>query len=117
LIVSAVFAGGTDTVAYSSQSTDSFMTETLCDTVSSTALSTTDSALCLPRQVSFANTQQVQSSARRIGSTHRNNLEFARSGKVINTGIRYSVQNRSVMTHSRQSDPAALLLSLGRLII
>lgn len=82
-----------------------------------TSISSAESEFCLPRQVSSANTQRVQSNARRTTSLSRNNLEFARAGKIINAGLRYVIQNRSIIIHSSLSEPANLLLYLGKLII
>lgn len=84
---------------------------------SATSISSTESEFCLPRQVSFANTQRVQSNARRTTSISRNNLEFARAGKVINAGLRYFIQNRYIIIRSSLSEPARILLFLGKLII
>ena len=84
---------------------------------SATSISSTESEFCLPRQVSFANTQRVQSNARRTTSISRNNLEFARAGKVINAGLRYFIQNRFIIIRSSLSEPARILLFLGKLII
>lgn len=84
---------------------------------SATSISSTESEFCLPRQVSFANTQRVQSNARRTTSISRNNLEFARAGKVINAGLRFFIQNRYIIIRSSLSEPARILLFLGKLII
>lgn len=82
-----------------------------------TNISASDSELCLPRQVSFAGSQRVQSTSRRTSSVQRNNLEFIRSGKVINAGLRYFLQRKSIIVHSTQIDPANRLITLGQLII
>ncbi len=80
-------------------------------------ISPSESEFCLPRTVSFANTQRVQSGARRTNTIQRNNLEFAKAGKVMNAGIRYLVQIHSVIVHSTLIEPSHRLLCLGRLII
>lgn len=82
-----------------------------------TDISESDSELCLPRQISFANSQRVQSTARRTTGTHRNNIEFVRSGRTVNTCIRYYVQRNSILIHSSLIEPAHRLICLGRLII
>ena len=117
MIVAAAFAGATDVAVYPSQDEESSVADIVCETVCPAEFSAAESELCLPRQVSYANTHQVQSSARRTNGAQKNNVEFIRSGKVINAGIRYFIQNKSVIVHSRLTEPAALLLSLGRLII
>lgn len=81
------------------------------------SISASESEFCLPRTASYANTQRVQSGARRTNTIQRNNLEFAKAGKVMNAGIRYLVQNQSVIVHSTLIEPSHRLLSLGRLII
>ncbi len=82
-----------------------------------TDISESQSELCLPRQASFANSQRVQTSARRTSGAGRSNIEFTKSGKVINADIRYFIQNKSVIVHSSLMEPAHRLLCLGRLII
>lgn len=80
-------------------------------------ISETDSELCLPRQVSFANSFRAQSTVRRTNTAHRNNFEFAKAGKIVNAGLRYSIQHQSIIIHSSLMQPSHRLLSLGRLII
>lgn len=81
------------------------------------AVSESESELCLPRQISSANSQRVQSTARRTVGAGRSNFEFVRSGKVVNADIRYSVQRNSILIHSALIEPANRLLCLSRLII
>ena len=113
IIVAAAFAGSRDITVCPLPDEG----HNICETVCTTEISETDHEFCLPRQVSFANTQQVQSSTRRTNRTHRNNLEFIKAGKVENAGIRYHIQNKSVKIQLHLTEPASLLLSLGRLII
>ena len=80
-------------------------------------ISETDSELCLPRQVSFANSFRAQSTVRRTNTAHRNNFEFAKAGKIVNAGLRYSIQHQSIIIHSSLMQPSHRLLSLGRLIM
>ena len=89
----------------------------LTDTSYQTNISASESELCLPRQVSFANSNRVQSSARRTTTAHRSNLEFAKSGKVVNAGLRYIIQHQSIIVHSTLVEPTHRLLCLGKLII
>ena len=85
--------------------------------ISSTDLSQSDHQFSLPRQTSFANSQRAQSSVRRTNSVHRNNTEFAKSGKVVNAGLRYVTQTKSIIIHSSLIEPAHKLIYLGKLII
>ena len=85
--------------------------------ISSMDLSQSDHQFSLPRQTSFANSQRAQSSERRTNSVHRNNTEFAKSGKVVNAGLRYVTQTKSIIIHSSLIAPAHKLIYLGKLII
>lgn len=80
-------------------------------------ISSTDQEFNLPRQTSVANSQRVQSSVRRTGGTQRNNMVFAKSGRIENAGIRFFVQRKSITSHSSLIEPSHRLLSLGKLII
>lgn len=82
-----------------------------------TDISASESGFCLPRQVSFGNTNRVQSTVRRTAGAQRMNLEFAKSGKVVNAGLRYVIQLQSVIAHSSLAEPSRKLLCLGKLII
>lgn len=85
--------------------------------ISGTDISKSDHEFSLPRQTSFANSQRAQSSVRRTNSVHRNNTEFAKSGKVVNAGLRYVTQTKSIILHSSLIEPAHKLIYLGKLII
>lgn len=85
--------------------------------ISGTDISQSDHQFSLPRQTSFANSQRAQSSVRRTNSVHRNNTEFAKSGKVVNAGLRYVTQTKSIILHSSLIEPAHKLIYLGKLII
>lgn len=80
-------------------------------------ISASESQLCLPRQVSFASPQTLQGTARRTNSVHRNNLEFAKSGRILNAGLICFVQRKSLIIHSSLLEPSNKLLCLGQLII
>ena len=85
-----------------------YVSESVCHA----ELSAEESEFCLPRQVSFANSRRVNTTARRTCGAQRNNLEFTRSGKVFNAGIRYFVQKRSVIIHSALIEPSHRLCLL-----
>lgn len=87
------------------------------ETAYQTAISKQESELCLPRQVSYANSHRVQSTARRTVGAGRSDIASVRSGRIINAGIRYTVQRNSILVHSALIEPANRLLCLGRLII
>lgn len=79
--------------------------------------SDSQSDLWIPRQISSSAPVRILNGARRTGSMQRNNLEFAKAGKVVNVVICCFIQNKSITTLSSRTEPANLLLSLGRLII
>lgn len=89
----------------------------VADTAYHTDISESKSELCLPRQVSFANSQRVQTTVQRTAGAGRNNIEFTKSGKVINADIRYFTQRKSILIHSSLIEPAHKLLYLCKLII
>ena len=79
--------------------------------------STADSEFCLPRQISTANTLRAHNSVKRTSGAYRINTEFIASGKIINAGLRFCIQIKSIITRSSLADPAYRLLKLGKLII
>ena len=116
LIVVVAFSGSTDDSAVEVSKTPSVDASAMLD-ISHSSISSSEAEICLPRQISSASTPRVQNGVRRINSIQRNNIEFTKAGKVINSGIRYLVQNRSIIISSSLSEPACRLISLGRLII
>ncbi len=85
--------------------------------VSQISISSPEAELCLPRQVTFANTVRLAGGPGRTIGVHRNSLEFAKSGKVVNAGVRYITQVNTIFKHSAGIEPSHRLHSLGRLII
>ena len=73
--------------------------------------------ICIPRQVSTVTVPRLQSNSNRHESSHRQNHEVVKSGKTINSILRYVVQKKSLITHSTLMEPANKLVSLCRLII
>ena len=76
-----------------------------------------DSEFCLPRQSSSANTFRAHNSSKRTPSAHRTNTVFIASGKVINSALRFFIQNISIITRSSLTDPSCKLIRMGKLII
>ena len=116
LLVTVVFFGNADRDSYIE--TDD-ISNLLCINAeaSHSSIDASESELCLPRQVSFGNAQRVQSAPRRTTGMQRNNLEFTKSGKVCNAGLRYVIQKKSIIIHSSLAEPSHILLCLGKLII
>ncbi len=73
--------------------------------------------ICIPRQISIASTVRLQSHSSRHKTSHRHNHEVVRSGKAVNSIIRYGVQKYSSIIHSSLMEPANKLAILHRLII
>ena len=73
--------------------------------------------ICIPRQVSTVTVPRLQSNSNRHETSHRQNHEVVKSGKTINSILRYVVQKKSLITHSTLMEPANKLVSLCRLII
>lgn len=91
--------------------------QAICVAVSGNIISSSESELCLPRQISYTNPYRVQTTARRTTSYNRTNVEFAKSGKIINSGLRYFIQRKTIIIHSSLIEPSVKLLYLGKLII
>ena len=117
LIVAAAFWNLADTGHESSVSEEAVACMHIDQTSRQSDISETQHEFCLPRHVSFGNTQRVQNAPRRTAGFNRNNLEFAKSGKVINAGLRFFTQQKSIIIHSSLIEPAFRLLYLGKLII
>ena len=73
--------------------------------------------ICIPRQVSTVTVPRLQSNSNRHETSHRQNHEVVKSGKTINSILRYVVQKKSLIIHSSLMEPANKLVSLCRLII
>lgn len=115
-LVAATFVNCTDkSVSSVSDETEAGMS--LIESLNHTNISASDSELCIPRQEQIVNSQRIQSTTRRTNHVHRSSAVFAKSGKVMNAGLRYFVQQKSIIIHSTLMEPTHRLLSLGKLII
>lgn len=115
VVVFAVFSYSTDVSV--PETMEDFLREYAVEAASQDSVSPAETELCLPRQISVANTLRVQNTARRTNCSFRTGIEFTKSGKVINAGLRYFIQRNSILTYSSMTEPSSILLSLGRLII
>ena len=70
-----------------------------------------------PRPVSTVNAPRVQSNGRNNETSHRQNVEFVKSGKTINTGVRFVAQKQSLSHYSSIMETDLKLISLCRFII
>ena len=115
-IVAAVLWGSADN-AVSAPSVAEVEDIAFNGSITQTSVSAPEHQCNLPRQTSIVSAPSVQNAARRTSTFQRNNLEFAKSGKVINSGQRYFILLQSVIVHSSLSEPGNMLLCLRRLII
>lgn len=116
LVVAAVLWGSADD-AVSAPSVQDIEEIVFNGSITPTSVSAQEHQCNLPRQTSIVNAPSVQNAARRTSTFQRNNLEFTKSGKVINSGLRYFIQLQSVIVHSSLAEPGNMLLCLRRLII
>ena len=113
-IVAALCGGTQERVA---DVYEDFMSEASLDAIGcQNSISETESDLCLPRQITSGTNTNVQNAVRRTNSAQRSSLEFAKAGKIINTGIKYLTTN-IILFRSALYEPASRLSALGRLII
>ena len=76
-----------------------------------------ESSVTAPRPASNVSSSRLQSNGRRHESSSRQNFEFVKSGKTINSGIRYVLQKQSIFSHSTLIEPASRLVCLCRFLI
>ena len=116
IIMAAVFNGSADS-AVSSGLYEDMNDISIYDSVQQTNISAPESQLNLPRQTSIVNGPNAQYTVRRTSSAHRNSIEFAKSGKVVNARLRYFIQSQSFILHSSHVEPSHRLLYLCKFII
>ena len=79
---------------------------------------TPNADLNLPRQISgISNIYRTLNVAKKTNSWHKNNVEFVKSGKVVNVSISNFIQKESLSNLHRFAKSASWLISLGKLII
>lgn len=81
------------------------------------SITSPETDICIPRQVSTVTVPRLQSNSNRHDTSRRQNHEVVKSGKTINSILRYVVQKKSLIIHSSLMEPANKLVSLCRLII
>ena len=85
--------------------------------VDATSITFPDAGLYIPRTGSPINIHIAQQSCRRNDTENRLNTSYLKAGKIINTGVSFSIYNNSKLFCSILSEPIHRLISLGRLII
>ena len=116
IVIAAVVWNGADE-AVSDLTPEMLAEMSIDDVYCQTSISEHESDPLLPRQITSSSTHHVPVVVRKTGGVQKNNLEFTKSGKLINTGVRYFLQNQFIILRSSKADPGHLLHSLGRLII
>lgn len=117
LMVAAIFWNCKEDLASTSVPDNSPLSRTRYEALCEKNISPAESELCLPHQISYTSPSQVQTTARRVSNYNRTNIEYAKSGRIINTGLIYFIQRKSIIIHASFIEPAHKLLYLGRLII
>ena len=70
-----------------------------------------------PRPISSVNAPRVQSNGRNNDTSHRQNVEFVKSGKTINSGVRFLAQIQSLSLYPSLTDSGRILVCFCRFII
>lgn len=115
IIAAAVWSGADEAVA--DLSPEMLAELALDDLHPQTSFSDYESEPLLPRQITSSTTNHAPVVVRKIGGIQKTKLEFTKSGKLINAGVRYLRQNLYIILRSSKADPGQMLHTLGRLII
>ena len=115
IIAAAVWSGADEAVA--DLSPEMLAELALDDLHPQTSFSDYESEPLLPRQITSSTTNHAPVVVRKMGGIQKTKLEFTKSGKLINAGVRYLRQNQYIILRSSKADPGQMLHTLGRLII
>ena len=115
IIAAAVWSGADEAVA--DLSPEMLAEMAIDDLHPQTSYSDYESDPLLPRQITSTTSHHAPVVVRKIGGLQKANLEFTKSGKLINAGVRYFLQNHYIILRSSKANPGYLLHSQGRLII
>jgi hypothetical protein len=115
IIAAAVWSGADE--AFADLSPEMLAELALDDLHPQTSFSDYESEPLLPRQITSSTTNHAPVVVRKIGGIQKTKLEFTKSGKLINAGVQYLIQNQYIILRSSKADPGQMLHSLGRLII
>ena len=115
IIAAAVWSGADEAVA--DLSPEMLAEMAIDDLHPQTSYSDYESDPLLPRQITSTTSHHAPVVLRKIGGLQKTNLEFTKSGKLINAGVQYFLQNNHIVLRSSKADPGHMLHSLGRLII
>lgn len=115
IIAAAVWSGADEAVA--DLSPEMLVELAIDDLHPQTSFSDYESEPLLPRQITSSSTNHAPVVVRKVGGISKTKLEFTKSGKLINAGVRYFLQNQYIILRSSKADPGQMLHTLGRLII
>ena len=115
IFAAAIWSGADEAVV--DLSPEMFAELAIDDLHPQTTFSDYESEPLLPRQITSSSAHQAPVVVRKVGGVQKTNLEFTKSGKLINAGVQYSLQNNHIVLRSSKADPGHMLHSLGRLII
>lgn len=115
IFAAAIWSGADEAVV--DLSPEMFAELAIDDLHPQTTFSDYESEPLLPRQITSSSAHQAPVVVRKVGGVQKTNLEFTKSGKLINAGVRYFLQNHYRILRSSKADPGLMLHSLGRLII
>ena len=73
--------------------------------------------ISLTRQISATNGLRLQTTCKRSNISPKNSSEFVKEGKTVNSCIRYSSQEKSIITCASYIKPSVRLVTLCKLII
>lgn len=116
IVVTAFWNGADNAVSNASEPVIVDISTIEC-TDHSSNFSKSESKPCLPRQLSFTSPLRAQNAARRTAGIQRLRIEFTKSDKVINPGLRQIILRNSTIIHSTLIEPVQRLLYLGKLVI
>ena len=116
-LVALVFYMGAKSDLFAHEDVQEYDYASVYTTSLNVSITSTKTDICIPRQVSTVTVPRLQSNSNRHETSHRQNHEVVKSGKTINSILRYVVQKQSLIIHSSLMEPANKLVSLCRLII
>lgn len=76
-----------------------------------------DFDICFQRHFSSTTAFRVQSAAKRTNNANKNNLEFVKVGKIINTNILNLIHKKSLQQNISFIKPFHRMICLGKLVI
>lgn len=81
------------------------------------SLSCLDSDIYFQRQISSTTALRVQNATKRTSNANKNNLEFVKVGKIINTNILNLIHKKSLHQNISFIRPFHRMICLGKLVI